>query len=37
MPTTAYVVLDNNDTLAKITWRSTPAKSAEIRVGNVPE
>src|ERR1700739_2023613 len=33
---TAYVVLDNNDTLAKITLGSTPAKSAEIRVGNVP-
>jgi len=34
--TTAYVVLDNNDTLAKITLGSTPAKNAEIRVGNVP-
>ncbi len=34
--TTAYVVLDNNDTLAKVTLGSTPAKSAEIRVGNVP-
>ena len=34
--TTAYVVLDNNDTLAKITLGATPAKSAEIRVGNVP-
>ena len=33
---TAYVVLDNNDTLAKVTLGSTPAKSAEIRVGNVP-
>ena len=32
----AYVVLDNNDTLAKITLGATPAKSAEIRVGNVP-
>ena len=34
--TTAYVVLDNNDTLAKVTLGSTPAESAEIRVGNVP-
>ena len=34
--TTAYVVLDNNDTLARITLGATPAKSAEIRVGNVP-
>lgn len=34
--TTAYVVLDNNDTLAKVTLGSTPAKDAEIRVGNVP-
>jgi YVTN family beta-propeller protein len=34
--TTAYVVLDNNDTLARITLGSTPAKTAEIRVGNVP-
>ena len=33
---TAYVVLDNNDTLAKITLGSAPAESAEIRVGNVP-
>jgi len=33
---TAYVVLDNNDTLAKITLGASPAKSAEIRVGNVP-
>ncbi|HUN82753.1 MAG TPA: bifunctional YncE family protein/alkaline phosphatase family protein [Terracidiphilus sp.] len=33
---TAYVVLDNNDTLAKITLGSTPTKSAEVRVGNVP-
>jgi len=32
----AYVVLDNNDTLAKITLGATPAKTAEIRVGNVP-
>jgi YVTN family beta-propeller protein len=32
----AYVVLDNNDTLAKITLGATPAKSAEIRVGNLP-
>jgi DNA-binding beta-propeller fold protein YncE len=32
----AYVVLDNNDTLAKLTLGATPAKSAEIRVGNVP-
>jgi DNA-binding beta-propeller fold protein YncE len=34
--TAAYVVLDNNDTLAKITLGATPTKSAEIRVGNVP-
>ena len=33
----AYVVLDNNDTLAKITLGATPAKTAEIRVGNVPQ
>ncbi len=34
---TAYVVLDNNDTLAKIDLTTTPpAKVAEIRVGNVP-
>ena len=34
---TAYVVLDNNDTLAKIDLGGeTPAKVAEIRVGNVP-
>ena len=32
----AYVVLDNNDTLAKIALGATPAKTAEIRVGNVP-
>jgi YVTN family beta-propeller protein len=34
---TAYVVLDNNNTLAKIDLSGkTPAKVAEIRVGNVP-
>ena len=34
---TAYVVLDNNDTLAKIDLTTTPpSKVAEIRVGNVP-
>jgi YVTN family beta-propeller protein len=34
---TAYAVLDNNNTLAKIDLTAaTPAKSAEIRVGNVP-
>src|SRR5208283_2022036 len=34
---TAYVVLDNNNTLAKIDLTGkTPAKVAEIRVGNVP-
>ena len=34
---TAYVVLDNNDTLAKIDLTTTPpAKVAEVRVGNVP-
>ena len=34
---TAYAVLDNNDTLAKIDPEgSTPVKRAEIRVGNVP-
>ena len=34
---TAYVVLDNNDTLAKIDLATTPpSKVAEIRVGNVP-
>src|SRR5208282_4407965 len=34
---TAYVVLDNNNTLAKIDLTTTPpSKVAEIRVGNVP-
>jgi YVTN family beta-propeller protein len=34
---TAYVVLDNNDTLTKIDLtKSTPVEGAEIRVGNVP-
>jgi YVTN family beta-propeller protein len=34
---TAYVVLDNNDTLTKIDLTaSTPVEGAEIRVGNVP-
>src|SRR5580658_2434865 len=34
---TAYVVLDNNDTLTKIDLtQSTPAEGPEIRVGNVP-
>src|SRR5208283_2946125 len=34
---TAYVVLDNNNTLAKIDLTATPpTKVAEIRVGNVP-
>src|SRR5208337_3228476 len=34
---TAYVVLDNNDTLTKIDLtQSTPVEGAEIRVGNVP-
>jgi len=34
---TAYVVLDNNDTLTRIDLTaSTPVKGAEIRVGNVP-
>jgi len=34
---TAYVVLDNNNTLAKIDLTATtPAKVAEVRVGNVP-
>jgi YVTN family beta-propeller protein len=34
---TAYVVLDNNDTLTKIDLtKATPAEGAEIRVGNVP-
>jgi YVTN family beta-propeller protein len=34
---TAYVVLDNNDTLTKIDLtKATPVEGAEIRVGNVP-
>ena len=34
---TAYVVLDNNDTLTKIDLtQPTPVEGAEIRVGNVP-
>ena len=34
---TAYVVLDNNDTLAKIDLTAAkPAEGSEIRVGNVP-
>jgi YVTN family beta-propeller protein len=34
---TAYVVLDNNDTLTKIDLTaSTPVEGSEIRVGNVP-
>lgn len=34
---TAYSVLDNNDTLTKISLAaSTPAEGAQIRVGNVP-
>ncbi|HEY1808545.1 MAG TPA: bifunctional YncE family protein/alkaline phosphatase family protein [Acidobacteriaceae bacterium] len=34
---TAYVVLDNNNTLAKIgLTASTPKEGAEVRVGNVP-
>jgi YVTN family beta-propeller protein len=34
---TAYVVLDNNDTLTKIDLTaSTPVQGAQIRVGNVP-
>ena len=34
---TAYVVLDNNDTLTKIDLTaSTPVEGAEVRVGNVP-
>src|SRR5271157_1171479 len=34
---TAYVVLDNNDTLTKIDLTATtPTEGAEIRVGNVP-
>jgi YVTN family beta-propeller protein len=34
---TAYVVLDNNDTLAKIDLtQKTPVEGKEIRVGNVP-
>jgi YVTN family beta-propeller protein len=34
---TAYVVLDNNDTLAKIDLTaSPPVEGAEVRVGNVP-
>jgi YVTN family beta-propeller protein len=34
---TAYVVLDNNDTLTKIDLtQTTPVQGAEIRVGNVP-
>ncbi len=35
--TTAYVVLDNNDTLTKIDLtQTTPVEGTEIRVGNVP-
>jgi YVTN family beta-propeller protein len=35
---TAYVVLDNNDTLTKIDLtQSTPVEGAEVRVGNVPQ
>ena len=35
--TTAYVVLDNNDTLTKIDLTATtPVEGAEIRVGNIP-
>jgi YVTN family beta-propeller protein len=35
--TTAYVVLDNNDTLTKIDLtQATPKEGPEIRVGNVP-
>src|ERR1700722_9662099 len=34
---TAYVVLDNNDTLTKIDLtQTTPVEGAELRVGNVP-
>jgi len=34
---TAYVVLDNNDTLTKIDLTaSTPSEGSEVRVGNVP-
>jgi YVTN family beta-propeller protein len=34
---TAYVVLDNNDTLAKIDLTATtPVQGAQVRVGNVP-
>jgi YVTN family beta-propeller protein len=34
---TAYVVLDNNDTLTKIDLtQATPVEGAEVRVGNVP-
>jgi YVTN family beta-propeller protein len=34
---TAYVVLDNNDTLTRIDLtQSTPVEGAEVRVGNVP-
>ena len=34
---TAYVVLDNNNTLTKIDLtKTTPAEGAEVRVGNVP-
>jgi YVTN family beta-propeller protein len=34
---TAYVVLDNNDTLAKIDLtQATPVEGSEVRVGNVP-
>ncbi len=33
---TAYVVLDNNDTLTRINLTGTPLEGPEIRVGNVP-
>jgi len=33
---TAYVVLDNNDTLTKISLTQNPVEGQEIRVGNVP-
>ena len=35
--TTAYAVLDNNDTLTKINLTGTPVEGAEVRVGNVPQ
>ena len=34
--TTAYAVLDNNDTLTKINLTGTPVEGPEVRVGNVP-